>query len=136
MNKLLLLALAALLCAPAAQAGKTLDGVKAKRELACGVSTGLAGFSAADSKGNWQGLDVDICKAIAAAVIGDAAKIRWTPLNAQSRFAALQAGEVDVLSRNTSWTLSRDAALGLNFTSIVFFDGQGFMVAKIGRAHV
>ena len=120
----------ALLLALPAHAGKTLEAVKARKELVCGVSTGLAGFSASDSKGNWQGLDVDVCKAIAAAVLGDPGRVRWSPVNAQSRFAALQSGEIDLLSRNTSWTLTRDASLGLNFTAIAFYDGQGFMVAK------
>ena len=124
------LLLLTLLLSPPAQAGKTLDAVKARKEVVCGVSGGLAGFSASDSKGNWQGLDVDLCKAVAAAVVGDAGRVRWTPLNAQQRFASLQSGEIDLLSRNTSWTLTRDAALGLHFTSIVFYDGQGFMVAK------
>jgi len=113
-----------------AQAGKTLEAIKARKELVCGVSTGLAGFSAADSKGNWTGLDVDVCKALAAAVLGDASRVRWTPLSSQQRFAALQSGEIDVLSHNTTWTLTRDASLGLHFGSIVFHDGQGFMVAK------
>ena len=122
--------LLALLLPQLAHAGKTLDAVKARKELICGVSTGLAGFSASDSKGRWLGLDVDICKAIAAAVVGDPGRVRWTPLNAQQRFAALQSGEIDLLSRNTSWTLTRDASLGLHFTAIVFYDGQGFMVAK------
>jgi len=122
--------LLALLLSPLARAGKTLDAVKARKEVICGVSTGLAGFSASDSKGNWLGLDVDICKAIAAAVVGDRGRVRWTPLNAQQRFASLQSGEIDLLSRNTSWTLTRDASLGLHFTGIVFYDGQGFMVAK------
>jgi general L-amino acid transport system substrate-binding protein len=113
-----------------AHAGKTLDAIKQRGIVNCGVSVGLAGFSAADSKGVWNGMDVDICKAIAAAVLGDAKKVKWTPLNSQQRFTALQSGEVDLLSRNTTWTLSRDASLGLHFTSIVFHDGQGFMVAK------
>ncbi len=113
-----------------AHAGKTLDGIKQRGAVNCGVSVGLAGFSAADSKGVWNGLDVDICKAVAAAVLGDASKVKWTPLNSQQRFTALQSGEVDLLSRNTTWTLSRDASLGLHFTSIVFYDGQGFMVTK------
>ncbi|MES2770614.1 MAG: amino acid ABC transporter substrate-binding protein [Pseudomonadota bacterium] len=113
-----------------AQAGKTLDKIKQRGVLQCGVSLGLAGFSASNSQGVWRGLDVDICKALAAAVLGDASKVKWVPLNAQQRFAALQSGEVDVLSRNTSWTLSRDASLGFHFTSIVFYDGQGFMVSR------
>ncbi|MEP6790100.1 MAG: transporter substrate-binding domain-containing protein, partial [Ramlibacter sp.] len=117
----------ALLCAPA-HAGKTLDAIKSKGQLTCGVNTGLAGFSQADSAGNWSGLDVDFCKAIAAAILGDANKVKWVPLVAQQRFAALQSGEVDILSRNTTWTLTRDASLGLNFTGVTYYDGQGFMV--------
>ena len=124
------LALATLCLALPARAGKTLDAVRQRGELVCGVSTGLAGFSAPDSRGRWSGLDVDVCKAVAAAVLGDGEKVKWTPLNALQRFAALQAGEVDLLSRNTTWSLSRDAGLGLSFTSIVYHDGQGFMVAK------
>ena len=111
-----------------AHAGKTLDAIKARGQVICGVNTGLAGFSAADSKGEWSGLDVDICRAIAAATLGDANKVKWVPLTAQQRFTALQSGEIDILSRNTTWTLTRDASLGLNFTAVTFYDGQGFMV--------
>ena len=117
----------ALLAGPA-NAGKTLDAIKARGQLVCGVNTGLAGFSQADSAGNWSGLDVDFCKAIAASLLGDANKVKWSPLVAQQRFAALQSGEVDILSRNTTWTLTRDASLGLNFTGVTYYDGQGFMV--------
>ena len=117
----------ALCCAPAL-AGKTIDAIKARGQLVCGVSTGLAGFSQADSAGVWSGLDVDVCKAIAASLLGDAAKVKWVPLSAQQRFTALQSGEVDILSRNTTWTLTRDASLGLNFTAVTYYDGQGFMV--------
>ena len=109
-------------------AGKTIDAIKARGQLVCGVNTGLAGFSQADSAGNWSGLDVDVCKAIAASLLGDANKVKWVPLVAQQRFAALQSGEVDILSRNTTWTLTRDASLGLNFTGVTYYDGQGFMV--------
>jgi general L-amino acid transport system substrate-binding protein len=125
------LALAAALVAAmsgTAHAGKTLDTIKQRGELVCGVNTSLPGFSAADSQGNWTGLDVDICRAFAAAILGDAKKVKWVPLNASQRFTALQSGEVDVLSRNTTWTLTRDASLGLEFTGITYFDGQGFMV--------
>ncbi len=111
-----------------AHAGKTLDAVKSRGQLICGVHEGLAGFSAADSQGKWSGIDVDVCKAIAAAILGDANKVKWVPLNAQQRFTALQSGEIDVLSRNTTWTLTRDASLGLNFTGVTYYDGQGFMV--------
>ncbi|MBW6494321.1 MAG: amino acid ABC transporter substrate-binding protein [Burkholderiaceae bacterium] len=118
----------ALIAAPAAHAGKTVDAIKARGQLVCGVNTGLAGFSAADSQGKWSGLDVDVCRAIAAAMLGDANKVKWVPLNAQQRFTALQSGEVDILSRNTTWTLTRDASLGMNFTATTYYDGQGFMV--------
>jgi general L-amino acid transport system substrate-binding protein len=118
---------AAAVVAPA-HAGKTLDSIKQRGQLVCGVNTGLAGFSAADSQGNWSGLDVDICRAIAAAILGDGSKVKWVPLNAQQRFTALQSGEVDILSRNTTWTLTRDASLGLHFTNTTYYDGQGFMV--------
>ena len=117
----------ALLCAPA-QAGKTIDAIKARGQLVCGVNTGLAGFSQADSAGNWSGLDVDVCRAIAASLLGDPAKVKWVPLSAQQRFAALQSGEIDILSRTTTWTLTRDVSLGLNFTGVTYYDGQGFMV--------
>lgn len=113
-----------------AHAGKTLDAIKAKGQLACGVSTGVIGFSAADSQGQWRGLDVDVCRAIAAAVLGDPNKVRWVPLNSQQRFTAIQSGEVDILSRNTTWSLTRDAGLGLHFTAVTYYDGQGFLVAK------
>jgi general L-amino acid transport system substrate-binding protein len=111
-----------------AHAGKTLDAIKARGQLVCGVSSGVAGFSQADSSGKWTGLDVDVCRAIAASVLGDANKVKWVPLVSQQRFAALQSGEVDILSRNTSWTLTRDASLGLSFTGVTYYDGQGFMV--------
>jgi general L-amino acid transport system substrate-binding protein len=121
-------AIAGFAAAMPAHAGKTLDAIKARGQLVCGVNTGLAGFSAADSQGNWTGLDVDVCRAIAAAILGDGNKVKWVPLNAQQRFTALQSGEVDILSRNTTWTLTRDASLGLNFVGVTYYDGQGFMV--------
>jgi len=111
-----------------AYAGKTVDEIKARGQLVCGVNTGLAGFSAADSSGNWSGLDVDICKAVAAALLSDASKVKYVPLNAQQRFTALQSGEIDLLSRNTTFTLNRDASLGLSATAVTYYDGQGFMV--------
>ena len=111
-----------------AHAGKTLDGIKSRGQVICGVHTGLAGFSAADSNGKWRGLDSDICRAIAAAVLGDGEKVKYVPLPAQARFTALQSGEVDVLSRNTTFTLTRDASLGLSQTAVTYYDGQGFMV--------
>ena len=113
-----------------AHAGKTLDAVKARGSVTCGVNTSAPGFSAADSQGRWTGLDVDFCRAVAAAVLGDASKVKFVPLNSQQRFSALQAGEIDVLSRNSTWTLTRDASLGVVFTGINYFDGQGFMVPK------
>jgi len=116
--------------ASAAQAGPTLDAVKKNGVLSCGVSTGLTGFSQADSQGRYTGLDVDICRMVAAAVLGDASKVKFVPLSSQQRFTAIQSGEVDVLSRTTTVTLQRDTQLGLNFAPVVFYDGQGFMVPK------
>ena len=113
-----------------AYAGKTLDAIKKRGQVRCGVSTGLPGFSAPDSKGNWKGLDVDVCHAFAAAVFGNSKKIKVIGLSAQQRFTALQSGEVDVLTRNTTHTLSRDTALGLNFAPVNYYDGQGFLVRK------
>ncbi len=122
-----LLAFGAVLASPA-YAGKTLDAIKARGQVICGVSTGVAGFSAADSAGKWTGLDVDICRAVAAATLGSGDKVKYVPLSSQARFTALQSGEIDVLSRNTTFTLTRDAAMGLNQTAITYYDGQGFMV--------
>ena len=113
-----------------AHAGKTLDAVKKRGHVRCGVNAGLAGFSAPDSKGKWKGLDVDVCHAIAAALFGDKDKIKVTGLSAQQRFTALQSGEVDVLTRNTTYTLSRDTTVGLNFAPVNYYDGQGFIVKK------
>lgn len=125
-------AAAVLLLLPFAQAyaGKTLDQIRQRGQLVCGVSTGVIGFSAVDSQGHWRGLDVDVCRAIAAAVLKDPNKVKYVPLNAEQRFTALQSGEVDLLSRNTTWTLTRDASLGLEFTAITYYDGQGFLVPK------
>ncbi|MCP3871480.1 MAG: amino acid ABC transporter substrate-binding protein [Gammaproteobacteria bacterium] len=111
-------------------AGATLESVKKKGFLQCGVSTGLPGFSSADDKGKWTGLDVDTCRAVAAAVFGDAGKVKYSPLTAKERFTALQSGEVDLLVRNTTWTLTRDSSLGLNFAGVNYYDGQGFLVTK------
>ena len=113
-----------------AQAGATLDAVQKKGFVQCGISDGLPGFSFADAKGQFQGIDVDVGRAVAAAVFGDATKVKYSPLTATERFTALQSGEVDVLSRNTTWTSSRDAAMGLNFTGVTYYDGQGFLVDK------
>ncbi|AVT76698.1 amino acid ABC transporter substrate-binding protein [Rhodopseudomonas sp. P1] len=109
---------------------QTLKTVKDRGMLSCGVSQGLPGFSAPDDKGNWTGLDVDVCRAIAAAVFDDPSKVKFVPLSAKDRFTALQSGEIDVLSRNTTWTLSRDTSLGVNFAGISYYDGQGFMAKK------
>ena len=125
----LTLALAAGLSAQAASA-QTLKTVKDRGMLSCGVGQGLPGFSSPDDKGNWTGLDVDVCRAIAAAIFNDATKVKFVPLSAKDRFTALQSGEIDVLSRNTTWTLSRDTSLGANFTGVTYYDGQGFMVKK------
>jgi len=109
---------------------QTLKAVKERGVLSCGVSTGLPGFSNPDDKGNWTGLDVDVCRAIAAAIFDDPTKVKFVPLSAKDRFTALQSGEIDVLSRNTTWTLSWDASLGANFTGVTYYDGQGFLVKK------
>jgi general L-amino acid transport system substrate-binding protein len=127
-GRCLALVLACAGLAPLAHAGKTLDAIKARGQLVCGVSSGVAGFSQADSAGKWSGLDVDVCRAMAASILGDANKVKWVPLVSQQRFAALQSGEIDILSRNTTWTLTRDASLGLNFVGIDYYDGQAFMV--------
>jgi len=108
----------------------TLDDVKSKGFIQCGVSQGVPGFSNVDDKGAWTGIDVDACRAVAAAVFGDAQKVKFTPLSAKERFTALQSGEIDILARNTTWTYTRDASLGVDFTAVNFYDGQGFMVRK------
>jgi general L-amino acid transport system substrate-binding protein len=114
-----------------ALAGKDLDAVKARGTLICGVAVGgIAGFMTVDSQGKWTGMNVDICRAISAAIFGDSEKVKYVPLSGQQRFTALQAGEVDLLSNNSTWTLTRDSALGLDFTGITYYDGQGFMVPK------
>src|SRR5579859_4553874 len=125
----LTLALAAGFAAQSASA-QTLKAVKDRGQLSCGVSQGLPGFSSPDDKGNWTGLDVDVCRAIAAAIFNDTTKVKFVPLSAKDRFTALQSGEIDVLSRNTTWTLSRDTTLGANFTGVTYYDGQGFLVKK------
>lgn len=116
-----------------AHAGATLDAVVKKGFVQCGVSDGLPGFSYTDEKGQYKGIDVDVCRAVAAALFGDANKVRFSPLTAKERFTALQSGEVDILSRNTTWTSSRDSAMGLNFAGVTYYDGQGFLVStKLG----
>ena len=117
------------LVATAAQAA-TLDDVKAKDYVQCGVTGGVPGFSAPDASNVWTGLEVDFCRALAAAIFNDAEKVRYTPLTSQERFAALSAGEIDVLSRTTTWTMSRDTDLGISFVGTMYYDGQGFMVRK------
>jgi general L-amino acid transport system substrate-binding protein len=112
------------------QPGPTLQTVRERGVLLCGASPNAPGFGAPDSRGDWQGIDPDVCRAIAAAVLGDPTKVRFTPLTSQARFAALQSGQVDVLPRTVTWTHSRDTAVGLNFTTPVFYDGQGFLVRK------
>jgi general L-amino acid transport system substrate-binding protein len=124
-------ALAIVAAAGTAEAGPTFDAVKAKGFVQCGVNgSGLPGFASVDDKGNWSGLDIDLCRAVAAAVFGDANAVKYTPLTAKERFTALQSGEIDVLSRNTTWTAVRDSALGLDFAGVNYYDGQGFMVPK------
>ena len=115
---------------PAAPAGKTLDTIKARGQLSCGVSTGNPGFSNPDDKGTWTGFDVDFCRAVAAAIFDDPAKVSYKPLTAKERFTALQSGEIDILSRTTTWTMQRDSSLGLAFAGIMYYDGQGLMVSK------
>jgi general L-amino acid transport system substrate-binding protein len=109
---------------------QTLKTVQDRGMLSCGVSQGLPGFSSPDDKGNWTGLDVDICRALAAAIFDDPTKVKFVPLSAKDRFIALQSGEIDVLSRNTTWTLYRDTSFGANFTGVTYYDGQGFLVKK------
>ena len=129
MKQLLKLSAASLLVVGALSVqASTLSDVQAKGHVSCGVSKGLAGFSSADSSGTWTGIDVDVCRAVAAATLGDATKVKFVPLTAKERFTALQSGEIDMLSRNTTWTITRDASLGLNFAGVNYYDGQGFMV--------
>jgi general L-amino acid transport system substrate-binding protein len=128
-TKLAALAAALGLASFTAQAG-TLDDVKAKGFVQCGVTTGLAGFAAPDDKGRWEGFDVDFCRAMAVAIFGNQDAVKFTPTTAKERFTALQSGEIDVLARNTTWTLSRDVNLGFEFVGVNYYDGQGFMVRK------
>jgi len=124
-------ALAGILSSAPAFAGKDLDAVKARGELLCGVAAnGLAGFMVANSQGKRTGIDVAVCRAVAAAIFGDSEKVKYVPVSGQHRFTALQSGEVDMLSNNTTWTLTRDSALGLDFGAVTYYDGQGFMVNK------
>jgi general L-amino acid transport system substrate-binding protein len=122
--------LAAMLACGPAMAGKDLDAIKARGAVICGVGTGTAGFNIADSQGKWVGLNVDVCRAVSAAIFGEPDKVKYVPLTAQQRFTALQSGEVDMLSNNTTNTLTRDTALGFDFAHVTYYDGQGFMVNK------
>jgi general L-amino acid transport system substrate-binding protein len=123
--------LAATCASGQAWAGKDLDAVKARGVLICGTMTGgLAGFMVADNQGKWTGIDIDVCRAVAAAIFGDSEKVKYVPLSPQQRFTGLQSGDVDMLSNNSTWTLTRDTALGLDFTAVTYYDGQGFMVNK------
>jgi general L-amino acid transport system substrate-binding protein len=130
-------ALVVLGSAGAAEAGPTFDAVKQKGFVQCGANnSGLPGFATVDDTGKWSGLDIDVCRAVAAAVFGNADAVKYTPLSAAERFTALQSKEVDVLSRNSTWTASRDSALGLDFVAVNYYDGQGFMVSKsLGVSH-
>ncbi len=129
LGKFLFAAAAVTALSTGASAG-TLDDVKAKGFVQCGVTTGLAGFGAPNDQGQWAGFDVDFCRAMAAAIFGDAAKVKYTPTTSKERFTALQSGEIDVLARNTTWTFSRDVNLGFEFIGVNYYDGQGFMVRK------
>ncbi|MEI2736361.1 MAG: amino acid ABC transporter substrate-binding protein [Rhodoblastus sp.] len=126
------LALSASVALPAsvAWAGPTLDAVKKRGELVCGSNPGIAGFGLPDDKGQWKGFDIEFCRAVAATIFNDASKVRFTPLSAKDRFTALQSGEIDVLSRNTTWTQSREVGQGFLFGAVTYYDGQGFMVRK------
>ena len=131
MKKLIFLISAGALVAAASVAGAaTLDDVRAKGHVQCGINTGLAGFAFKDDAGEWQGFDIEYCKAVAAAVFGDAGAVKYTNLTGATRFEALKSGEVDVLSRNTTWTYSRDVDLKLTFVGVSYYDGQGFIVSK------
>ena len=121
---------AAVFGAASAASAATLADVKSKGFVTCGVSSGIPGFSNPDDKGEWSGIDVDYCRAIASAVFGDATKAKFVPLTSKDRFPALQSGEIDVLTRNTTWTVSRDSSLGFNFRTVNYYDGQGFVVKK------
>jgi general L-amino acid transport system substrate-binding protein len=123
-------ALAAILLTASAAAAQTLKGVQERGHLLCGVSEGLPGFSAPDDKGQWSGFDVDFCRALAAAIFNDVGKIKFVPLSADDRLPALQSKKIDVLSRNTTWTLGRETGFGLIFAAVSYYDGQGFMVRK------
>jgi general L-amino acid transport system substrate-binding protein len=122
--------LAGICLATSAMAGKDLDAIKARGAVNCGVGIGTAGFMLADSQGKWKGLSVDVCRAVAATIFGDADKVKYQPLTSQQRFTAVQSGEVDIVMGNATWTLTRDTALGLDFTGVFYYDGQSFLVPK------
>ena len=150
MNTLKLLAVGAILAVGVAGVAKadTLGDVQKRGALNCGVNgpTGLTGFGIPDDQGHWRGLDVDVCRAVAAAIFGDATKVKYVPLGSKERFTALQSGEIDMLARNSTWTFSRENDLGLDFVAVNYYDGQGFMVRKelgvdsalklVGRHHL
>jgi len=125
-----IIAAAAVVGVAATASASTLDDVKAKGFVQCGVSTGVAGFAFTDDQGNWQGFDPAVCQAVGAAIFGDKSKVKYTPTTGKTRFEALKSGEIDMLARNTTWTLSRDADLKLTFVGVNYYDGQGFMVPK------
>jgi general L-amino acid transport system substrate-binding protein len=129
-NYLIKTTLFSLLFTQLVHAGVTLDNVKKRGAVQCGVNTNLPGFATTDDKGHWVGLDIDFCRAVAAATLGDSEKVKFVPLTAKERLTALQSGEIDLLARNTTWTLTRDAGLGLNFIGVNYYDGQGFLVKK------
>jgi general L-amino acid transport system substrate-binding protein len=128
-----LLLLVFLLPSLPARAGETLDAVRSRGVLRCGVSEGIPGFSFQEASGRWRGMDVDFCRAVAAATLGSPEKVRFVPLKSSTRFPALRAGKIDLLVRNTTWTLMREAALGVQFPAILYYDGQGFMVPASAR---
>ncbi|MDZ7819757.1 MAG: amino acid ABC transporter substrate-binding protein [Aliarcobacter sp.] len=128
--KTISLSLATLALASTVSSADTLENTIKSGKLSCGLNTGLPGFASPDTTGVWKGIDVDVCKAVAAAVLGDATKVKYAHLNAKERFTALQSGEIDVLSRNTTWTATRDTSLGINFTGVNYYDGQGFLISK------
>lgn len=130
MKKALLMGAAVLMAAGGAASAATLDDVKARGALKCGTNTGLAGFAAPDAAGKWEGFDVAVCRALAAAVLGDPDKVEFTPTTGETRFTALTSGEIDVLIRNSTWTFTRDVDLKLDFVGVNYYDGQGFMVSK------
>src|SRR5674476_1268295 len=135
MNRMISILALALVFAAQSASAQTLKTVKDRAMLNCGSNGTLAGFGLPDAQGKWAGLDVDFCKAVAAAVLGDVNKVKFVPLSAKDRFTALQSGEVDLLARNTTWTSSRDTSLGLNFAGVNYYDGQGFMV-RLSLIHI